>query len=204
MTKGLILSAGFGTRLRPLTDLIPKPLVKVKNKTAIEYVIDMHKKGKVEHIAINLHHKAKEIVDHLGYNYVYSYEPKIQGTAGAIRQLQGWFLFEEDEHFVVSNGDTITNLSLLDMYDFHRKHGKLATVFTHDDLLHNGGTFIFRYEVLSHIPPGFSLIQDLLTRLARDDQYELYESDAYYYDIGTPEKLKQARRFFNANNDSRP
>ena len=127
MTKGLILSAGFGTRLRPLTDLIPKPLVKVKNKTAIEYVIDMHKKGKVEHIAINLHHKAKEIVDHLGYNYVYSYEPKIQGTAGAIRQLQGWFLFEEDEHFVVSNGDTITNLSLLDMYDFHRKHGKLAT-----------------------------------------------------------------------------
>ncbi|MBW1808081.1 MAG: NDP-sugar synthase, partial [Deltaproteobacteria bacterium] len=64
--RGMVLAAGFGTRLRPLTNLLPKPLVPVLNRPLITYLLDLLKKAGVSEVAINQHHHAQKIPEALG------------------------------------------------------------------------------------------------------------------------------------------
>ena len=198
--KALILAAGFGTRLRPLTDLTSKVLVEVDDMPVIDHVLRWLRFHKVDPICINLHHQSQKVVRHLGYRDVlYSYEPKLMGTAGAIKLIGDWFITDTDEDFMVTNGDTITNLGLADMIREHKRKGKLATIFTHDDAINNGGTVIFKRQILDYIPKNtvFSLHEDLLPLIK--SEVALYKSDAYYFDIGDKTRLEKVRRFFNAS-----
>ncbi len=90
--KGFILSAGFGTRLKPITDIIPKPLVKLGDKTLVEYGIELLKNSGIEEIGINIHHK-KEIMENFAKKrgLKYFYEKEILGTGGYLKNLKGYF-----------------------------------------------------------------------------------------------------------------
>ncbi|HUY28986.1 MAG TPA: NDP-sugar synthase [Candidatus Binataceae bacterium] len=129
--KALVLAAGRGERLRPLTDAIPKPLVEVGGRALIEYPLGMLKRAGITEIAINVHHLAGAMQSalgsgaRLGIDIVWSPEPALFGTGGPLSGLGG---FLGTDTFVVANSDTILNLDLAAMIAFHRDRGALVTL----------------------------------------------------------------------------
>ncbi len=129
--KAMILAAGLGERLRPLTNELPKPLVPVANRPIIEYNLRLLKKYGIQEVAVNLHHLGDKIQDHLGdggrfgLRITYSREPRLLGTGGGIRRLQAFF---GHEAFVVINADILVDMDLMDLVVFHRAQGALATM----------------------------------------------------------------------------
>ncbi len=120
--KALILAAGKGTRLGPLTASRPKPMISVDDGPLLAYLIDWLRGYGVTEIAINLHHQPDAITGYFGdggpwgVSLTYSHEPHLLGTAGAAKALQAFL----DETFVLVYGDVYTNLNLARLIDFHR------------------------------------------------------------------------------------
>jgi NDP-sugar pyrophosphorylase family protein len=129
--KALVLAAGLGERVRPLTDKIPKPMLEVGGRPLIHYPLAMLKRAGITKVAINVHHLAGEIQrglrdgKSLGVEITYSPEPALTGTGGPLNALRGFF---GDETFVLANSDSILDLDLAAMIAFHRDCGALATV----------------------------------------------------------------------------
>lgn len=125
--KAIILAAGEGTRLRPLTLDRPKPMVPVHGKPVIEYIIEWLCFYGINEIAINLHYRPEKIINHLGDGNAhgvqirYSHEPFILGTAGAVARLAD---FWNDDPFLVVYGDVLTDLNLHDLILAHENHKK--------------------------------------------------------------------------------
>jgi NDP-sugar pyrophosphorylase family protein len=128
--RALVLSAGLGERLRPLTNEVPKPLLEVAGRPLIHYSLLMLSAAGITEIAINVHHLAGKIEsalgngDSLGVRITYSPEPMLLGTGGPLAALRG---FLDDGPFVMLNCDTIMGLDLATMIRFHRDRGGLAT-----------------------------------------------------------------------------
>ncbi len=112
--KAMILAAGFGTRLKPITESIPKPLVDINGKPVIEHTLAALKKAGVKSVIINLHHLGEMIREKLGNSSIqgidlhYSYEPEIQGTAGALLWAKKFL----DEPFYLINSDILFDIDL--------------------------------------------------------------------------------------------
>jgi NDP-sugar pyrophosphorylase family protein len=129
--KALVLSAGYGERLRPLTEKIPKPLLTIGGRPLIHYPLLMLKHAGITEIAINVHHLADQIQDtlkdgsSLGIKITYSPEKTLRGTGGPLSALRSFF---GNESFVVLNSDTILGLDLPAMIAFHHQCGGLATL----------------------------------------------------------------------------
>ena len=112
--KAIILAGGFGTRLRPITDYIPKPLVPIKNIPIIEWQIKYLKKYGVNEVIICTGYKTKMIENYLGIKNIgvkikFSIEKSPLGTGGAIKKAGKMI---KDKSFFVINGDVITNINL--------------------------------------------------------------------------------------------
>ncbi len=122
--RALILAAGEGRRLRPLTLDRPKPMLVVGERPLIEQIVLLLKKHGITEIAINLHYKPKAIVSHLGtgerfgVRIQYSFEQRLLGSAGAARRLD-WFL--ANGTFVVFYGDLYTDLNLSRLIAAHKR-----------------------------------------------------------------------------------
>ena len=120
--KALVLAAGEGTRLRPLTLDRPKPMVPINGKPLLEHTLVWLRRYGAKDIAINLHYRPEAIVNHFGdgaafdVRIVYSREETILGTAGALRKLNG---FVTGGPLVVMYGDVLTNLDLGALLAFH-------------------------------------------------------------------------------------
>ncbi len=120
----LLLSAGFGKRLAPLTDSVPKPLIEVAGKPLIAWQLEMLKRSGVERVFINLHYLGQRIVDYVGdgarwgLKVTYSWEPTILETGGGIKKIAREMT---TEHLVTVNCDlfldpSFTLAALLDKY----------------------------------------------------------------------------------------
>lgn len=133
--KAMILAAGFGTRLRPLTDLRPKPLVPVANKPVIEHIIDYLKDSGVTRIVVNVHHHAKQLSEHIengrysGVTFQVRHEPDILGTGGGLMNVAD---FWGDDTLLVVNGDILTTIDLMAAIETHKQSDALATLVLHD------------------------------------------------------------------------
>ena len=109
--KAMILAAGYGTRLRPLTYAVPKPMVPICNRPLIGYAVERFLKYGVKEIIVNLHHLPDALEHYLRVTYgdqchfEFSFEPEILGTGGGIRKVRP--LLENEEEFFLVNGDTI-------------------------------------------------------------------------------------------------
>jgi mannose-1-phosphate guanylyltransferase len=129
--KALVLAAGLGERVRPLTEKIPKPMLAVGGRPLIHYPLAMLRRAGITQVAINVHHLAGEIQrglrdgNSLGIDITYSPEPTLTGTGGPLNALRGYF---GDETFVLANSDSILDLDLAAMIAFHRDRGAIATV----------------------------------------------------------------------------
>ena len=134
--KAMILAAGFGTRLRPLTDVTPKPLLPVAGTPMIVWNLLLLKRHGILDVVINLHHLGAMIEQALGggarfgMRITYSHEPVILGTGGGIKQAESSF---GGEPVLVLNGDTLFELNLTSLLAFHQERDAAATlVLRHD------------------------------------------------------------------------
>jgi NDP-sugar pyrophosphorylase family protein len=132
----MILAAGLGTRLRPLTDRFPKPLLPIAGRPMIEYSLAWIAAAGIRHVMINVHHKGDLIRDALGdgdrfgLKISYSEEPVILGTGGGLKQVEPFFA---DEPFLVVNADVLTAVDLNAIIRSHLARRPLATLVVRRD-----------------------------------------------------------------------
>jgi mannose-1-phosphate guanylyltransferase len=127
-----ILGAGLGTRLRPLTDNCPKPLLPVRGRPMITHAMDHLISAGVERFIVNTHYfaeaydKAFPEPQWRGIPIIFRYEPVLLDTAGGIKNIED--LLVRDETILVYNGDAFTDLPLAHLIDAHRAKGKEVTL----------------------------------------------------------------------------
>ena len=131
--KAMILAAGQGTRLHPLTEHIPKCMVPLAGKPLLEYTVEWLRRYGVTELIINLYHLPHVVMRHFGdgtrwgVKITYSVEKDPLGTAGGIKNVE-WFF---DRPFYVWYGDNLSTCDLNRLYRFHRAKGGIATIALH-------------------------------------------------------------------------
>jgi len=134
--RAMILAAGRGRRLAPLTDRVPKPLVPVGGRPILEHILAFLRAGGIEEVVINLHHLGARIEETIGdgrrhgVRVRYSREAEIRDTGGGIRHAEPLLA---GEPFVVVNGDSLLELPLQDVTAYHRHRGGVATIAVRPD-----------------------------------------------------------------------
>lgn len=134
--RAMVLAAGRGTRLAPLTDRIPKPMAPVGGRPMLDWVLAFLQAGGIEDVVINLHHLGHVIEEHVGDGrrhglaVRYSHEPEILDTGGGIKRAEPLL---GGEPFVVVNGDSLLDLALADIVAFHERRGGIATLAVRPD-----------------------------------------------------------------------
>ena len=139
--KAMILAAGLGTRLRPLTDNRPKALVEISGRTLLEITLSRLRSFGIREVIINVHHFADMILDYLKTHNNFamrievSREDVLLDTGGGLKEA-AWFFLEDstrlDEPFILHNVDVISTIDLPRMVQFHRENDALATLAVQD------------------------------------------------------------------------
>ncbi|MEA5603348.1 NDP-sugar synthase [Nostoc sp. UHCC 0252] len=143
--KAMILAAGKGTRVRPITYTIPKPMIPILQKPVMEFLLELLRQHGFDQIMVNVSHLAEEIENYFrdgqrfGVQIAYSFEGKIDddgklegeaiGSAGGMRRIQDFSPFFDDT-FVVLCGDALIDLDLTAAVKWHRAKGSIATIIT--------------------------------------------------------------------------
>ena len=135
--KAMILAAGLGTRLRPITDTRPKALVELSGRTLLEITLSRLRTFGVTEVIVNVHHFADQVIAYLkshnnfGMRIEISHEEVLLDTGGGLKKT-AWFFLEDpsrlDEPFVLHNVDVISTIDLRAMLQFHAENHALATL----------------------------------------------------------------------------
>ena len=132
--KAMIFAAGLGSRLKPLTDTMPKALVPVAGCPMLEHVILKLKASGFTEIVINIHHFGEQIIDFLKTNndfgltiHISDERDRLLDTGGGIRKAR-LFFENSGEPFLVHNVDILSDRNLKELYDFHMQSGSVATL----------------------------------------------------------------------------
>ncbi|MEY3834751.1 MAG: sugar phosphate nucleotidyltransferase [Microcoleaceae cyanobacterium] len=140
--KAMILAAGKGTRVRPITYTIPKPMIPILQKPVMEFLVELLRQHGFDQIMVNVSHLANEIENYFrdgqkfGVQIAYSFEGRIEegeligealGSAGGMKRIQDFSPFFDDT-FVVLCGDALIDLDLTEAVKWHREKGSIATV----------------------------------------------------------------------------
>ena len=224
--QAIILAGGRGTRLQPYTTVLPKPLMPVGNYPILEIVIrQLHYAG-FRQILMAVGYLGELIEAYLGdgskwgVEILYSREDEPLGTAGPVALFDGL-----QEHFLVMNGDILTDLDYTAFFEYHQKKEGLATIATYEKkvkidlgVIETGpnrqltkyiekpvlpysvsmGIYAFARQILSHIPIGQYLdFPDLIKKLitAEKPVYSM-PFDGYWLDIGRREDYEEAAEDF--------
>ncbi len=176
--KAILLSGGFGKRLKPLTDYLPKPLIPICNYPIIEWQIRYFKKFGINDIIVCAGYKADQVIKHLenknlGVNMEYSIETEPLGTAGAIKKASKHI---DSEDFFVINGDILTDIDLKKLqtqtnsvaviplrtsFGIVRLDGEKVERFEEKpemfDYWMNAGVYYLNKDILKHLPKNGNL-----------------------------------------------
>lgn len=220
----LIMAGGRGSRLRPLTDTVPKPLLTIGDKPIIEHNLDRLVSFGVDDFWISLCYLGEQIESYFGngstksINIQYVWEKTGLGTIGAIKKIEEF----RHDYILVTNSDILTNLDYEDFFlHFLEKEADLAVVSipysvdipyavleTNNGMIHsfkekptytyysNGGIYLMKKSVIDHIPNGiFYNATDLLQYLIdKGDKVVTYPLTGYWLDIGKHEDFAKAQR----------
>ncbi|MBN3040114.1 MAG: nucleotidyltransferase family protein [Candidatus Omnitrophica bacterium] len=226
--QAVILAGGKGTRLRPYTMYIPKPLLPVNEYPILDIILRQLKHYRVSEVVISTGHLAELIQAYCGrgkrwgLKIRYVKEEKALGTAGAIKNIKGL-----EDNFIVMNGDILTDLDYRHLFDFHLKNKAAMTLATIKRVeASDFGVLNFdkqfkltglvekpkRYEYISiginvlskkcrkYIAKDESLgIPDLVSRMQKKEDIFCCETDAYWLDIGKVGDYKVAQEEFQKN-----
>jgi mannose-1-phosphate guanylyltransferase len=216
----VILVGGEGTRLRPLTEWLPKPMLPIANRPFLEHQIEHLRRHGVTRVILSCGYRPDPMRDHFGDSLEYAVEPEPLGTGGAI----GFAAAGIGETFVVCNGDVLTDLDLTALLAVHRARGARATIALHrvadptryglvrtdaegavtafvekpgadeaDVDTINAGTYVLEPEVLGLIEPGrmVSVEREVFPRLIGSGLWAKLDAGRWR-DIGTPESYLAA------------
>lgn len=143
--KAMIMAAGMGSRLEPLTLMMPKPLIPVMNMPLMDIILTQLSELGVKDVISNTYYLADQIIDrykknNLGINFNYIKETKLSGTAGGVKKCQHFF--DEGEDFIVMSGDVLTNADIKKGIEIHKKSNAIATIgikqIPHEHVSHFG------------------------------------------------------------------
>jgi NDP-sugar pyrophosphorylase family protein len=136
--KAMVLAAGLGTRLRPLTDDRPKALVEVAGRTLLEITLTRLREFAVRDVIVNTHHFAEMIPAYLkahgnfGMEIAISHEDLLLDTGGGLKKAAWFFLGEPDRPFFLHNVDVMSSIDLERMAQFHQQQDALVTIAVQD------------------------------------------------------------------------
>ena len=230
LRDAVILAGGFGTRLSHVVSNVPKPMAPVYGKPFLAYVLDRLVDAGLQRIILATGYKHEVIQSWFGDTYrgaeiIYSHEDTPLFTGGAIRQAAEHV---QSEDFVVLNGDTLFDIDLQQLYDFHiarQAHlsvalrrvedtGRYGSVTCENERIMafhekaesagagdiNGGIYcINQFWLMSHTQPGkFSFEKELMQPLAGQEGFYGLSFNNYFIDIGIPEDYYRAQREFGA------
>ena len=128
--KAMILAAGVGSRLDPLTRNVPKPMVPIVNRPVMEHIVELLKRHGFNEIMVNLYYLGEQIETHFGdgsrwgVRIHYSKEDRLWGDAGSVKRCEHFF----DDTFLVIGGDDITDLDLTRLLRYHKEKRAIATI----------------------------------------------------------------------------
>lgn len=213
--QAVIMAGGYGTRLRPLTNDIPKPMVPIIDKPIIEYIVEHLKKYGFKDIIVTLGYKPQEIMSYLGdgsrygVSIRYNIESEPLGTAGSVKAVYDML----DKTFLVISGDSFTNVNLYEVAKYHATHPKAITMVVKElddvrgfgvvkfDEEGNISDFLEKPEKsnLKFVNTGMYVIEKKILQtvpegkfdFSRDlfpqvlDEMKAYEMKEYWSDIGT-------------------
>lgn len=131
VSKAMIMAAGVGSRLDPLTQDVPKPLVPIANCPVMDILLKRLANISVTNVIANTHFKAEQIIDryknnNIGINFNYIHEKELSGTAGGVKKCQ--FFFDEGDDFLVLSADGLSNADLKAGIEAHKSSGAIATI----------------------------------------------------------------------------
>lgn len=223
-TRALVLAAGFGTRLQPLTRQIPKPLLPIWNRPLLLRTLDTLRQWGGRDVVINLHHRPGDILHALiaqplpGMRIALSFEPDILGTGGAVRKA-AWFFGREP--FWMINGDVVFELSPAALVRAYQPKKTIASawvtkktgprsidvaegrVLSFRSATPGGpgsatfcGVHLVNPRVLDYLPEGFSSIITAYERAMKDgwSVAAVEVRKSYWADIGTPSSYLRAHQ----------
>ena len=129
--KAMIMAAGVGSRLEPLTKSVPKPLVPIANKPVMDILFENLSEIGIKDVICNTYYLAEQITSRyknndLGINFNYVKEETLSGTAGGVKKCQ--YFFDKDSSFVVLSADGLSNADLKHGIEVHKKSGAIATI----------------------------------------------------------------------------
>ncbi len=227
--KVIILAGGKGTRLKPYTISIPKPLVPIGEYPILEIVIRRLKKCGFDDIVLSVNHMSELIKSYfgdgkkLGVNIRYLVEDQPLGTAGPLSLMR-----KTGNDFIVINGDVMTDLDFSKLTAYHKDGGQIATVVSFRKkvsvdlgILETGkgglikryiekptlkydvsaGIYVFKKKVLSYVNKGRRMdLPELVMRLVKEgEKVKAYNHNGLWYDIGTPSDYEKATEKFTRN-----
>ena len=132
----MILAAGFGTRLKPLTIGLPKPMFPVLNRPLLEHTLQFLSSQGIQDIIVNVHHLPEKIIEYFGdgkdfgVRLQFSREEEILGTAGGLKKAQS---FLEKETFLVLNSDVLADINFDSVLKFHKEKNSCLTLVVRQD-----------------------------------------------------------------------
>ena len=248
--KVVILAGGFGTRLAEVTDVIPKPMVEIGGRPMLwhiirsyaahgfnEFIIALGYKGEViKQYFLDYYHRSTDISVHLGEGTVDSHQESREdwivrlidtgqqtGTGGRVKRVSPW---TGDEPFMMTYGDGLSDVDIGKLVEFHRGHGKLATVtavrpaarfgelkFDGDMVTSfvekpqvaegwiNGGFFVLEPGAFEYIDGDETMFeQEPLARLAQDRQLVAYRHQGFWQSADTLRDIRLLRRMWEEGN----
>ena len=128
--RAMVLAAGLGTRLRPLTYILPKPMIPIVNQPSISYSLSLLERFGIGEVVINLYHEAKKVEDYLtrtrefSMRIIFSEEKHLLGTAGGVKKMENYF----QETFLVLSSDGVSDVDLEEVLRFHKHKQATSTV----------------------------------------------------------------------------
>ncbi len=170
----MILAAGLGTRLRPITDTIPKALVEINGKTLLEHSIDHLKLFGVKEIIVNVHHFPDQIISFLKKKKNFGLAIEVSDERDQLLDTGGGFkkaspFFEGGEPFVIRNVDVLSNMDLGAMLSFHKKHKPVATLAVRNRETSRYMLFNERWELI-----GWTNVSTGEKKLSRKEYKRMY------------------------------
>lgn len=225
--KAVILAGGLGSRLKPFTEIIPKPLLPIGEKSVLEIQIDRLKKYGFKEIILATNYKSDYIEkffgdgSQYGVNLIISKEETPLGTAGPLMLLRQ----QLTEPFLMMNGDILTLIDFAKMYEFARRQESLLTLaikkeitpFAFGNIFFSGdrvtgiqekpdiimyilaGIYVMKPEIFKFFPPGeyFGMDHLIMKMLKENAAVAKYEVQEYWLDIGRLTDYEKAQTIYH-------
>ena len=224
--QAVIMAGGFGTRLRPLTDDTPKPMLQIGGKPLMERTIENFQRAGISRINVTTHYLPEKITRHFGcgkrfgveMNYVSENQPL--GTAGALRLIE-----DQNEPLLVINGDILTDVDFRSLVKFHQEHKAALTVAVRQydlqvpygvvdsvrgivqglrekptlNFLVNAGIYLLEPSVRKYIPEDTRYdMTDLINALLANNEVVVgFPIMEYWLDIGKHDDFRKAQEVIN-------